>query len=175
VVTCIPLVWETMLREVIGGHPFGMPPGTYRLTAGNQAGLRLIPDFVIDHGGKRLIVDAKHYDLSSMPGTESIAKQLLYRWNVAVPRLGAREPMKEIISVFALPAVGRHKTVDVLGVHGLEGEGEANAAFGRVVVVAADYEKVADAYGVWRRMPDLLQDIAPTTTEPPTVTARAPG
>jgi len=35
---------------------------------------------VIDREGTRLVVDAKHDALDSLPGTESLAKQLLYRW-----------------------------------------------------------------------------------------------
>jgi len=155
-----PLVWETMLREVVRGRSFSMPTGTYRLVSGAQGGLHLIPDFVIDRAGTRLIVDAKHYDLSSMPGTESIAKQLLYRWFASHESGHGDVAMDEIISVFALPAVGRHKTVDVLGTHRLDGEeDDERDAFGRVIVVAVDYETVAHAYGAWRCIPALLQDV----------------
>lgn len=139
-----PLVWEVMLREVLGGRPFGMPPGTYRLADGVQRGLRLIPDFVVDADQKRFIVDAKHYALDDLPRSESLAKQLLYRWFASRESGHGKVSLGDIVSVFVLPAVGRRMVSDVLGCHTLDGE--EGRAFGQVWVVAADFETVAAAY-----------------------------
>ena len=154
-----PLVWEAMLREVMGGRAFAMPPGTYRLTSGTSAGLRLVPDFVIDREGTRLVVDAKHYALDSLPGTESLAKQLLYRWFASRESGHGDVALADVVSVFVLPAVRRAVVADMLGAHDLDGEESGPRAFGRVWVLAVDFEVVAEAYSAGRRIPGLLEAV----------------
>jgi hypothetical protein len=139
-----PMIWEAMLRDVMRGRPLELPSGAYKLSTGDQAGLRLIPDFVVDHGGVRFIIDAKHYSLEDLPRSESITKQLLYRWFASTESSHGTRPIADIISVFALPSVGR-ASCELLGRHELAGEmGERD--FGRIWVIAADYERVGRAY-----------------------------
>lgn len=147
-----------MLREVMRGRPFGMPAGTYSLEAGLQPGLRLIPDFIVDAEGKRFIVDAKHYALDDLPRTESIAKQLLYRWFASRESGHGKVALCDIVSVFVLPAVGRGVVSDVLGSHGLEGE-QGKGAFGEVWVVATDFESVAEGYLSEQRLTRSAVDV----------------
>jgi len=151
-----PLVWEEMLREVMGGRPFGMPAGAYRLAAATRPGLRLVPDFVVDAGGKRLVVDAKHYGIDHLPGADSLSKQLLYRWFASRESGHGDVALADLVSVFILPAVGRNVVADVLGAHELDGETEEPHAFGRVWVLAADFETVAEAYSSGRKAPELV-------------------
>jgi hypothetical protein len=151
-----PLVWEEMLRAVMGGRAFGMPGGTYSLATGTQSGLRLIPDFVIDSGPLRIVVDAKHYGLDDLPRTESLAKQLLYRWFASRESGHGEVALADVVSVFILPAVGRQARLDVLGTHELDGEAAVPRAFGRVGLIAADFETVAEAYASGKRLEDLV-------------------
>ena len=152
-----------MLREVMGGRAFAMPGGSYVLGKALQPGLRLVPDFAVDVDGLRLIVDAKHYGMDRLPGTESVAKQLLYRWFASAESGHGDLPITDVFSVFMLPAVGRAAVMDVLGAHELDREADLPSAFGRVWVVAADFETVAEAYGAGRRAPELVPVLRPPT------------
>lgn len=159
-----PMVWEAMLREVMGGRPLGIPGGTYRMRDGRRmAGLRLLPDFVVDSGGLRYVVDAKHYHKEKPPATESLAKQLLYRWFASVESGHGDVPIRDVVSVFMLPCVGGKAVVDVFGDHVIDQEADLPHAFGRVWVVLTDFETVAEAYFACRRMPELVPVLPPIT------------
>jgi hypothetical protein len=135
-----PLVWEAMVGEVLRGRRFWLPRGTYHLDSGGmQTGLRLVPDFVVDVDGKRLIVDAKHYGLDDLPETQSIAKQLLYRWYASSESGHGDVPLAAIQSVFMLPSVGYSSIGQTLGWHELDPVDGAADVFSRVHVVAADF------------------------------------
>ena len=75
-------------------------------------------------------------------------------------------PLADVVSVFMLPAVGRNAVVDVLGAHELDREAGLPQAFGRVWVVAADFEFVAEAYGAGRRAPELVPLLRPPPQAP---------
>jgi hypothetical protein len=141
-----PLVWEAMLRTVLAGEVFGLPHGTYVIDGVEQPGLRLIPDFVIDVGDVRCVVDAKHYDLASMPKSESLTKQMLYRWFASHESGRGIRPIDKVRSVFVLPVVGRGTPMVELGAHSIV-EGEEAFGLGRVAVFGANFEKIVAAYG----------------------------
>jgi len=157
-----PLVWEEMLRTVMAGRSLRMPQGTYRIGASSQVGLHLIPDFVVDSRSALLVVDAKHYDLATLPQSESLTKQMLYRWFASAESGHGSMPMAVIHSVFVLPAVGRPQSLEVIGVHELAQE-RGPGAFGRVWVAAADFETVATAFASRELTPSLAATLFAAT------------
>lgn len=168
-----PLVWECMLRDVMGGRPLRMPPGTYHLVgAPPQVGLRLIPDFTVRVGHRLLVVDAKHYSLDDLPRTESIAKQLLYRWFASRESGHGTVALADVASVFIVPVVASGAP-KVVGRHVLAGETGGAHPFGGVLVLAADFEGVADAYVGETTLPQLADVAASSSWDTAPVLAAA--
>jgi hypothetical protein len=120
----------------------------------------LIPDFFVDVGPRRLIVDAKHYGIAHLPATESITKQLLYRWFASRESGHGAFALEDLTSVFLLPAAGLGAEVVGIGHHELAGEVGGTAAFGRVWVVALDVEAVEDRYAEGRFAPEWAALVA---------------
>jgi hypothetical protein len=141
-----PLVWEEMLRQVLHGRRMEPPRGTYRLHGGTQAGLRLIPDFTVRQDGVLWIVDAKHYAITAMPGTASLAKQLLYRWLSSIESGFGEHSLRAIRSLFVMPSVEFETPFTILGNHELAGDNDENHHFGQVWVIAVNFEHVARRY-----------------------------
>ncbi|MFT5456319.1 MAG: hypothetical protein ACI9K2_002804, partial [Myxococcota bacterium] len=99
-------VWEHELRGALHALPVAPRRGAYqRPGEAPIGGLVLRPDVVAAVGDRIWVVDAKHYVPNTLPRTESLTKQALYRWLLSVEG-GGRWPLERIRSVFLLPGVG---------------------------------------------------------------------
>ena len=151
-------VWEAMLTVALG--PALKPQtirGQYRRPDPSQLnslpGARLHPDLVVDlpdHRGDpyRVVIDAKHYRPEHPPGTESIAKQMVYRHLLSQEFRSDGPPAERIGNAFLLPEVLSGSTLArVLYTHDLHGEQHRGAdSFGRIVVLGVNLVETQRAY-----------------------------
>lgn len=140
------LIWEAMLDTALGGRASVAFQGDYHLVdGGTSLGAHLRPDTIVDLDDVCLVVDAKHYTRGTLPRTESLAKQFLYRWMLSAESGHGHRPLAAIRNVFALP--GRHpeSPVRLLATHRLRSE-HGDADFGVVWAVSIDYDRVAEAF-----------------------------
>ncbi len=144
------LIWEAMLSVALGADTSRRFHGHYHRVDGTRgAGVTLLPDAVVELPEGVLVVDAKHYRPDRLPATESIAKQLLYRWLLSCESGHGRVPMDRILNVFALP-MASDTLARSLAVHRLDGDQGAHA-FGTIHVLEVGFQPIADAFVSGRR------------------------
>lgn len=139
------LIWEAMVAVALGADTRRRFTGRYHRHDGtSDGGLTLLPDSVVTLADGLLVVDAKHYRPEKLPATESLAKQLLYRWMLSEESGHGTVPLSRIRNVFALPAA-IDAWVRRLAVHRLDGE-LGDLGFGVVHVVELGFLPVSRAF-----------------------------
>lgn len=164
-------VWERMLQVALSheGRGAGLR-GRYLLADGGQAGgLDLRPDVVLrtrlpDGRAALLVLDAKDYDVDSLPGSADLGKQVLYRLLLSRLLDPAGLPLEAIGNAFLFPGVVPGDGVRLRGVHDLTGAPLPGHP-ARVVALDVDLEQVSEAYVAGRSIEHLRRAILTATFE----------
>lgn len=160
------VVWEEMLREVLGSVdriPLG---GSYALKDEKSQAVAFRTDILLRRpspaGDLLLVVDAKDYDFArgELPPAHDVEKQILYRHLLSSNHLAGAPPPERIANVFAFPGPPAASPVRLVGRHDLFGEASKPYAFGRIVCVAVDLERVARAYAQGRTDPAMATELS---------------
>jgi len=156
------LVWEAMVAVALGADTRQRFTGRYhRVDGTSDPGLTLLPDSVVTLPGGLLVVDAKHYRPDRLPATESLTKQMFYRWMLSSESGHGSVPMNRIRNVFALPAAF-DGWVRPLAMHRLEGE-VGDTDFGMVHVVELGFLPTATAFVRGQVASALVRDLSAKT------------
>jgi hypothetical protein len=137
----------------------------HRVDGTSDVGLSLLPDSVVTTPDGLLIVDAKHYRPDRLPATESLTKQMFYRWMLSVESGHGTVPLAALRNVFALPAAF-DGWVRPLATHRLDGE-RGDEGLGVVHVVSLGFLRVATAFVRERVASALVRDLAAATAQLP--------